>query len=54
MKGLNELECVGPTVYANVLPTDRIVRIDPATSAITATIDAWACWPPTKSSRGRR
>lgn len=38
--GLNELECVGPAVYANVLPTDRIVRIDPATSAVTATIDA--------------
>ncbi|MEU6650596.1 glutaminyl-peptide cyclotransferase [Streptomyces sp. NPDC046900] len=37
---LNELECVGSTVYANVLPTDRIVRIDPATGAVTATIDA--------------
>ncbi|MET7498013.1 glutaminyl-peptide cyclotransferase [Streptomyces sp900116325] len=37
---LNELECVGAAVYANVLPTDRIVRIDPAAGAVTATIDA--------------
>ncbi|MEU6490505.1 glutaminyl-peptide cyclotransferase [Streptomyces sp. NPDC046984] len=38
--GLNELECVGTAVYANVLPTDRILRIDPATGAVTASIDA--------------
>ncbi|MFE1308906.1 glutaminyl-peptide cyclotransferase [Streptomyces sp. NPDC058755] len=38
--GLNELECIGAAVYANVLPTDRIVRIDPATGAVTANIDA--------------
>lgn len=25
---LNELECVGGDIYANVLPTDRILRID--------------------------
>jgi glutamine cyclotransferase len=37
---LNELECVGAAVYANVLFTDRIVRIDPATGAVTASIDA--------------
>ncbi|MFF5013620.1 glutaminyl-peptide cyclotransferase [Streptomyces sp. NPDC001165] len=37
---LNELECVGAAVYANVLPTDRIVRIDLATGAVTASIDA--------------
>ncbi|MEV0182397.1 glutaminyl-peptide cyclotransferase [Streptomyces sp. NPDC050625] len=37
---LNELECVGGAVYANVLFTDRIVRIDPATGAVTARIDA--------------
>ncbi|MDQ1006953.1 glutamine cyclotransferase [Streptomyces sp. V4I23] len=28
---LNELECVGDTVYANVLFTERIVRINPST-----------------------
>jgi glutaminyl-peptide cyclotransferase len=37
---LNELECVGPHVYANVWMTDRIVRIDPKTGAVTASIDA--------------
>lgn len=37
---LNELECVGPHVYANVWMTDRIVRIDPKTGTVTATIDA--------------
>ncbi|CAL9314981.1 glutaminyl-peptide cyclotransferase [Streptomyces sp. SudanB52_2052] len=37
---LNELECVGEAVYANVLFTDRIVRIDSATGAVTASIDA--------------
>ncbi|MGW0751260.1 glutaminyl-peptide cyclotransferase [Streptomyces sp. NPDC002587] len=37
---LNELECVGGAVYANALFTDRIVRIDPATGAVTASIDA--------------
>ncbi|MET9882036.1 glutaminyl-peptide cyclotransferase [Streptomyces sp. NPDC006430] len=37
---LNELECVGGAVYANVLFTNRIVRIDPATGAVTASIDA--------------
>jgi glutaminyl-peptide cyclotransferase len=37
---LNELECVGADVYANVWMTDRIVRINPASGAVTATIDA--------------
>jgi len=37
---LNELECVGNQVYANVWQTDQIVRIDPATGAIGAVIDA--------------
>ncbi len=37
---LNELECVGDAVYANVLFTERIVRIDPATGAVKASIDA--------------
>lgn len=37
---LNELECVGDAVYANVLFTDRIVRIDPVSGAVTASIDA--------------
>jgi glutamine cyclotransferase len=37
---LNELECVGPDVYANIWLTDDIYRIDKATGKVTATIDA--------------
>ena len=37
---LNELECVGGEIYANVYTTDEIVRIDPASGRVTATIDA--------------
>ncbi|PRX50235.1 glutamine cyclotransferase [Prauserella shujinwangii] len=37
---LNELECVGDTVYANVWQTDEIVRIDATSGAVTARIDA--------------
>ena len=37
---LNELECVGDWVYANVWQTDTIVRIDPATGQVHAVIDA--------------
>lgn len=37
---LNELECVGDSVYANVYLTDRIVRIEKRTGRVTALIDA--------------
>jgi glutamine cyclotransferase len=37
---LNELECVGDEVYANVWLTDEIVRIDARSGRVTATIDA--------------
>jgi len=37
---LNELECVDGAVWANVWQTDQIVRIDPATGQVTATVDA--------------
>ena len=37
---LNELECVGDSIYANVWNTDRIVRIDSTTGAVMAIIDA--------------
>lgn len=37
---LNELECVGDSVYANVWLTDEIVRIDKASGRVTARIDA--------------
>jgi glutaminyl-peptide cyclotransferase len=36
---LNELACTPGAIYANVWQTDDIVRIDPGTGAITATID---------------
>ena len=37
---LNELECVGETIYANVFQRDLIVRIDAATGRVTQRIDA--------------
>lgn len=37
---LNELECVGTTVYANVWRTDVILGIDPASGAVTSVVDA--------------
>ena len=37
---LNELECVGGAVYANVWMTDEILRIDPASGRVTAVVDA--------------
>lgn len=39
LSALNELECVGGAVYANVWMRDLIVRIDPATGRVTARID---------------
>lgn len=36
---LNELECVGPDVYANIWQRNEIVRIDPMTGNVTASID---------------
>ena len=37
---LNELECVGNAIYANVWQSDEIVRIDAESGAVTAIIDA--------------
>lgn len=37
---LNELECVGERVYANVRQTDTILEIDPTTGDVVAEIDA--------------
>jgi len=37
--GLNELEYIRGEVYANVWPTSRIVRIDPATGRILSWLD---------------
>lgn len=38
--GLNELECVDGKVWANVWPTDTIVRVDPGTGAVDRVVDA--------------
>ena len=43
---LNELECAGGSVLANVWMTDEVVRIDPATGAVTAIYDASALEQP--------
>lgn len=38
--GLNELECVDGAVWANVWPTDTLVRIDPASGRVNLVVDA--------------
>jgi glutaminyl-peptide cyclotransferase len=48
---LNELECVGRSVYANVWHTDLIVRIDPATGQVRAVIDASGLLVPSVAER---
>lgn len=40
VRNLNELECLGTNVYANVWETDDIVRIDRRSGAVTARIRA--------------
>jgi glutaminyl-peptide cyclotransferase len=40
LPSLNELECVGETVWANVWQTDLIVQIEPVTGVVLALADA--------------
>ena len=40
VRNLNELECADGAVWANVWHSDEILRIDPATGAVTGTADA--------------
>ena len=40
LPSLNELECVGDAVYANVYQQEFLVRIDPASGRVTQYIDA--------------
>ena len=40
VRDLNELECVGEHVYANVYMTNDILRIDKATGEVTGELDA--------------
>lgn len=53
--GLNELECVDGQVWANVWPTDEIVRIDPSTATVTGSADGGVLrgdQPPTQVLNG--
>ncbi len=43
---LNELECVGDTIYANVWMTDRILAITPRNGMVRAVIDAGSLLSP--------
>ena len=49
---LNELECVGDRVYANVLGDDNIYEVDPANGAVTGVIDASSLNPKANTARG--
>jgi glutamine cyclotransferase len=40
LRSLNELECVDGQVWANIWTSDSIVRIDPATGEVNASVDA--------------
>lgn len=43
--GINELECVGDHVWANVYPTTHVVQIDKRTGQVLATLDLSAIAP---------
>ncbi|MDQ3764209.1 MAG: glutaminyl-peptide cyclotransferase [Actinomycetota bacterium] len=48
VRQLNELECAGGVVWANVFQTERILRINPSTGAVTGVVDAsglLSTWP---------
>ncbi|RJQ82540.1 glutaminyl-peptide cyclotransferase [Pseudonocardiaceae bacterium YIM PH 21723] len=47
---LNELDCAGDVVWANVWQTDEIVRIDPGSGRVTAVVDASGLPEPARSS----
>ncbi|MCP3978762.1 MAG: glutaminyl-peptide cyclotransferase [bacterium] len=48
---LNELECVGDLVYANVWLTDTILRIDPSSGAVLTSIDASGLLTPAEETK---
>jgi glutamine cyclotransferase len=51
---LNELECVGDSLYSNVWYTDNILRIDPATGRVIAVIDAAGLLTPKEAADAGR
>jgi len=50
VREINELECDGGSVLANVWMTDEVLRIDPATGAVTHVYDASALERPRPAS----
>ena len=46
VQSLNELECSGGVIWANVFQTDRIVRINPSTGTVTGVVDASGLFSP--------
>ena len=48
---LNELDCTDGSILANVWMTDEIIRIDPATGAVTAIYDASGLEQPRPADR---
>ncbi len=52
LRQLNELECVDGQVWANVFKTDRVIRIDPATGAVTAMVNARRLVDDTRRAKG--
>jgi glutaminyl-peptide cyclotransferase len=48
VRHLNELECAGGLVYANIWGSDNIARIDPATGEVTGWIDAGGLLSPSE------
>lgn len=51
VRKLNELECVGSDIYANIWQRDEIIRIDGRTGRVTATIDASGLLSPAERFR---
>jgi glutaminyl-peptide cyclotransferase len=46
VRALNELECTGGAVWANVFQTDHIMRINPHTGMVTGVVDAAGLFSP--------
>jgi glutaminyl-peptide cyclotransferase len=51
VRWLNELECVGGSVYANVYQSELIVEIDAATGRVVAVVDASSLRPRLRDER---
>jgi glutaminyl-peptide cyclotransferase len=46
VSALNELDCTGGVLWANIFLTDRIVRINPRTGMVTGVVDASGLFSP--------